>query len=67
MSASNECTDTIYMTQECIFDSLISVYFVHIEFGDPVGKIEKKPNYLSVRFVSFMSQISQEMAKTATK
>ena len=27
MSASHECTDTIFMTQKCIFDSLISVFF----------------------------------------
>ena len=27
MSASNECTDTVFMTQKCIFNSLISVFF----------------------------------------
>ena len=27
MSASNECTNTVFMTQKCIFDNLISVFF----------------------------------------
>ena len=35
MSASHECTDTVFMTQKCIFDGLISVYFRAYRLGTP--------------------------------